>query len=190
MNETNFQLTSPDVNPQVNRFVRRPETNALIDYLQSLAVGETATFAAMTEVLSGQDSQVKHRHIVMSALDVLERDQGVFFKAVPDVGYVRLSHDEAVSFVRDRHKKRFKSDTNRFRSRIESIDPAKLLDSKSRQDYSMATAELSLREIACSQKTEGMLRQHVANKPAQSIGVDKKSAENMIKGFLQAGVKG
>lgn len=71
------------------------DTRLLVSLLSKAAVGETVSYAAMTEQLSrqmeGADSYLQ------SALRIVQRDHDIVFSVVRGVGYKRLSDAEIVA---------------------------------------------------------------------------------------------
>ena len=177
-----------DINQDSTLFRRRPETVQLIKFLRDRPVGEVVNFDTLSEQMNGQSAQYAGRHLVESAVKALWSD-GCFWVSVHGVGLKRINDDDAVAYTRDRHKRRFVADTKLMRNRVEAVDPAKL-NSGGRQAFALAAAELGLRELISSKTTERALNEHVASRPAQSIGPSKDAGMKMIKAFLESGVTG
>ena len=169
-------------------FRRRPETVNLIRYLRDIPIGETVSYAVMTEQLSGCNAQYSGRHMVESAVKTLW-SEGVFWVNVHGVGLKRIDSSEAVKYTRERHKRRFVGDTKLMRNRVEAVDPASL-NTDGRRAFALAVAELGLRETIASKETDRLLNENIAKRPAQSLGPSKDAGMQMIKGFLESGVVG
>ncbi len=76
-------------------FERAIETQAAIDVMSPIERGETVTYLALEEVM-GCSPQKGGRSNVNSARQYLQREHGMVFAAVPNVGYKRLKDTEIV----------------------------------------------------------------------------------------------
>ena len=76
-------------------FDRAIETQAAIEVMRPIGRGETATYGALKEKM-GCNPQAGGRSNVNSARRYLQREHGMVFVAVPNVGYKRLSDTEIV----------------------------------------------------------------------------------------------
>ncbi len=76
-------------------FDRAIETQAAIDVLKIIKRGETATYLALEKEM-GCSPQKGGRSNVNSARRYLQREKGMVFAAVPNVGYKRLTDTEIV----------------------------------------------------------------------------------------------
>lgn len=84
--------------PTENRkhlFERAIETQAAIEVMRPITRGETATYGALEEKM-GCNPQAGGRSNVNSARRYLQREHGMVFVAVPNVGYQRLTDAEIV----------------------------------------------------------------------------------------------
>jgi hypothetical protein len=73
------------------------DTRAVVDALLACPIGETVTFAALSAAI-GRDI-TRHRHIVVAARRVAEREAGAVFTNVRGVGYRRLDAETTVAVV-------------------------------------------------------------------------------------------
>lgn len=76
-------------------FDRAIETQAAIDLMKPVARGEMATYGALEEAM-GCNPQAGGRSNVNSARRYLQREHGMVFVAVANVGYKRLTDTEIV----------------------------------------------------------------------------------------------
>ena len=76
-------------------FDRVIETQKAIDLMAPIARGEIATYAALEKEM-GCNPQLGGRSNVNSARRYLQREHGIVFVAVPNVGYKRLTDTEIV----------------------------------------------------------------------------------------------
>jgi len=74
---------------------KRPETLALIGYLATIPVGDTAFFDGLSHV-AGRDIR-RCRHFVYSATRWLQTNRGMVFSGVRGVGYKRLPPAEVIA---------------------------------------------------------------------------------------------
>lgn len=178
------------VNPSNEPFQRSFETTALIELLKNTDIDQLVSYGQMKEALNGVNVQLsKGRNYLYSALEIIQ-PEGYYFRCIPGDGYLRITHAEAVRYNRTLHKQRLRSDTKRFRSRLENIDPSKLPEQSDRQNYHLALADLSLRESIGSKETERLLSSHVANRPSQSLGMTSEESKNLLKAIASSGFTG
>ena len=76
-------------------FDRAIETQAAIDLMRPIDRGETATYGDLEKAM-GCNPQAGGRSNVNSARRYLQREHGMVFVAVPNVGYKRLTDTEIV----------------------------------------------------------------------------------------------
>lgn len=99
------------------------DTRLLLARLMKVAVGETATFGALSEAI-GRDIDGGDPH-VQSARRMAERDQGAVFASIHGVGYKRLLPPEVVKASED-GLARIKRAARREGNRLATVDPADL----------------------------------------------------------------
>lgn len=70
-----------------------PDTQAIVDLLTAASVGDTVTFAAMSEAIG---RPIKTRsHLIPRAIHIAARDHGAIFGSIRGVGYQRLAAHDA-----------------------------------------------------------------------------------------------
>lgn len=73
------------------------DTRAVADLMIAAPIGGTVTFAAMSGAI-GRDI-TSHRHIIVAARRVAQREAGAVFVTVPRTGYRRLPTEEVARIV-------------------------------------------------------------------------------------------
>jgi prophage DNA circulation protein len=73
------------------------DARAVADLLLACPIGETVSLASMSDAI-GRDIR-KHRHIIVTARRVAEREAGAVFASVRGVGYQRLDAERTVAVV-------------------------------------------------------------------------------------------
>jgi predicted transcriptional regulator len=73
------------------------DTRAIADLLLACPIGDTVSLASMSDAI-GRDIR-KHRHIIVTARRVVEREAGAVFASVRGIGYQRLDAERTVAVV-------------------------------------------------------------------------------------------
>jgi prophage DNA circulation protein len=73
------------------------DARAVADLLLACPIGETVSLASMSDAI-GRDIR-KHRHVIVTARRVAEREAGAVFTSVRGIGYQRLDAERTVAVV-------------------------------------------------------------------------------------------
>ena len=102
---------------------RSEKTQELIDYLSAIPVGETVGYQQIaTDCTWDRGRQF---HLLQSAIKSLAYD-GIIFRSVRGIGYIRLDPDKGIYRVREWHGGQLKRSTGRMASKVEGTRAGQL----------------------------------------------------------------
>lgn len=136
--------------------MRSFETSTLVQYLRDCAQsGKTATFEGMSQLIE-KDVQHKSRSHLSTALRIVLKDYGFVFKNIMGIGYEPLNQEVRSQSIVRKRQTRIKSETNRWREELETVDVGKLQQSQIKE-YITANLKLCVQEQVNSQETNWKL---------------------------------
>lgn len=150
--------------------------------MENMAIGQVATYAELSEAGHYPPNARKY-DAIKSIIETL-KDRGMHFINIRNVGYQRISDDEAIAYYGQTHRKRLKSDTERLRDSVTAIDPTKL--HTNRHEYIVTQMELSVREPLISKAVNRQFQQAAI----QTSEVTADMVLGLIQGALAGGYKG
>jgi hypothetical protein len=114
------EMTDPTVDEERKPFCRAIETASLMKELEKYRDGEEIPYDALTKAAMGSchPGGIKH-HFLKSARDILFKEQGIEFKAIPNVGLTRMSDSDKMVKTKKTlpsYNKKVKKDMHRLRS--------------------------------------------------------------------------
>lgn len=92
------------------------DTRAIADLLAATPIGQTVTFAALSQAI-GRDIAAR-RHILAAARKVAQREVGAVFVATPRIGYRRLAAEEAARVIGSAARQHIRRTAGRARKAI------------------------------------------------------------------------
>ena len=101
------------------------DTQMLVDVLTKATIGETVTYEKLSEAISQDVRRARGYGFMTSARRITERDHGMVFEAVPNVGLLRLDDVGIVGNV-ERGVKRVHRATRRGLNRLSRVAYDKL----------------------------------------------------------------
>lgn len=184
-------------NPPYKRepFVRSLETTQMINLFRSMKVGDTLTYKEISKAVGVNPQEKEGSGFLRTALGIVqqgdldENEPPVHLKNIHGIGYQRLGDAEAVKYVTQYHQKRFRSDTKRFKSKVEAIDPAQMKLPEDRQNYGLAVHMVGLREAISSKQTERVIKKQVAG-ANQGVGMTSQETRELLQAIAATGFKG
>ena len=99
------------------RFKLSTDAIALIEGLSQAEYGQVAPYAALSELI-GRNVQGEARSVLNSALNVLERDYGMFFSCVTGEGLMRITESEHLKSVPVMTREKIRRSAARGRKRL------------------------------------------------------------------------
>lgn len=178
-----------------DRFVRSLETTQMIGLFRTLNVGDILTYEEITNVVGVNPQTKEGAGFLRTALNIVQRGDldedkpPVHLKNILNVGYQRLGDAEAVKHITQYHQKRFRSDTERFKTKVEAIDPAQMKAPEDRQNYGLAVHMVNLREAVSSKQTERVIKKQIAGS-TQGVGMTSQETRNLLQAIASSGFKG
>lgn len=161
-------------------FKRSPVTDHLISILRDVAEGGQVTYDALNEAVH---MNVRNHHFLTNARQIVEREHGAVFSTIRNVGLYRLKNNEIASYSNRYHRRRLVSDTKRYSSKLESVDPRELQGHES-QDYHAGVAAVALREAIASKSVEKQIRKSSQQTPLKfEEDFDAAAIKKMIAGL-------
>jgi hypothetical protein len=156
------------------------ETSTLIKYLKEcFQSGKDATFNEMSKLVNGS---VQHRgkfeNNLHSALRILRRDYQILFTSIPCEGYRPLLEDVAKA-VTNKRQKRIKSETNYWRTELNTVDVSKLTEGEFKA-YVTAHLKLGVQEFVTGKEVNEKLE--VEGAKTRSTGLEY--AKNAIRELI------
>lgn len=155
----------------VNRKIgeRDPVTDQLINILLNVPIGGRITFEELSRAVR-LDVKTEFRHRLESAKAIILKEGKADFDNDPDVGYIRISPDQIPQHANNKHKKRFKNDTKKYRQRIQCVDPDEL-NPESRKEYELAIVRVGIRESLMQPEFERAVKSRygMGMQPEQAI---------------------
>ena len=88
-------MTDPTVNEKREPFCRAIETSSLMKELEKLRDGEEITYEELSKIAMGNCAPTGiKKGFLKSARDILFKNKGIEFKAIPNVGLQRMSDED------------------------------------------------------------------------------------------------
>lgn len=159
---------------------RRPETDELIEYLESLTPG---TMFSLTDLEAHTNWKQKDRHLLQSALRYLQ-NSGQQFQAIRGYGYEKLKPDNGITHIRRYHNAKVMRDTDRMDRKIHGMNPASM-SPYGRKQLEMAQSELLCRQHAEAQFHQATIDEKVARKRLREQERRRKAESAQTMAFLQ-----
>lgn len=146
-------MTTPNEKPA---FRKSAETERAIIAMRAVPVGETITWAKLSETI-GEDAQA-HRAPVISARRELLKE-GIVFSAVIGIGYKRLDDSGILESERGTPSRMVRAARKSIR-KLSLVEPAKLTQDE-RTTYAVTTATIGAMALFGSRKNVAQIEQHV-----------------------------
>ena len=113
-------MTNPTVDEERKPFCRAIETTSLMKEREKYRDSEEIPYDALTTAAMGNCAPggIKH-HFLKSARDILFKEKGIEFKAIPNIGLVRMSDSDKMVKTKKTlpsYNKKVKKDMHRLRS--------------------------------------------------------------------------
>ena len=116
------EMTDPTVDDPKVPFCRAIETISLIKALKQYREGETVTYEELAKPAMGNCAPLNIKHsFLQSARAILFKEDAIEFKAIPNVGLIRMSDSDKI----DKSKKALPSFTKKVKKemhRLASVD--------------------------------------------------------------------
>ena len=114
------EMTDQTIDEERKPFCRAIETTSLMEQLEKLRDSEEIPYDALTKAAMGNCAPggIKH-HFLKSAREILFKEKGIEFKAVPNVGLMRMSDSDKMVKTKKTlpsYNKKVKKDMHRLRS--------------------------------------------------------------------------
>lgn len=159
---------------------RRPETEALIQYLESRPVGRIISYSELAQETNWNPED---RHLLQAAIDILQRS-GQQFRTIRGYGYEKLPDDHGITHIRRLHNARAMRDTERMDRKVSSMNPANLSPSGQRE------LDLAQQEIFCRHQAEAgfhnsAVDERIARKRLRLQQRQNKEQAKEISAFVQ-----
>jgi hypothetical protein len=128
-----------------------PETKFLIQALQKVAPGETIFYSDLNESVGNLDVRQYFRSRLTSALNIVKRDYGMIFVAIPDVGYQLMKQEDVSAMAESKGLSDVKRAADRWEGRLNTVEYANL-DEKGKDRYGRSCTKLALVSYATTEK--------------------------------------
>jgi hypothetical protein len=160
------------------------DARVVADLLLACPIGETVSLASMSDAI-GRDIR-KHRHIIVTARRVAEREAGAVFASVRSVGYKRLDAERAVAVVAPAARKHIARSARRTSRAISAaVDKANDLSMDVRRRAVHELGILGIIEHAARERVR-TLREDGPIKPEPVALVAKRWLARMTGGTADA----
>jgi hypothetical protein len=159
---------------------RSPLTQQLVQTFRDLKEGEFISYEDLNMITNCDLQSRCYNHHLQTAKNIVQAEHSVLLDCRVGEGYTRLANKDISRHANIFHGKRLRSDTQRYRQKIECVEPSRLTHSQ-RVEYGLSMAYLGLRETMSTKETENALRQRVIKSPEQMI--DKQALLEDLRAF-------
>lgn len=131
-------------------FVRSADTSLLVTLFSRCEIGDTITYKSIEQTI-GRSVQSR-RSPVLSALKILEKENGFAFECIPNVGYKRLDDTGKVRSTHSMREKQHRISRRAVR-RLSTVNTENLQDSDRRDYYTQLSLQGAM-EHATTQRAQ------------------------------------
>ena len=172
-------MTDPTVNEKREPFCRAIETSSLMKELENLRDGEEITYEELSKTAMGNCAPTGiKKGFLKSARDILFKNKGVEFKAIPNVGLQRMSDEDKM----DKSQKTLPSYQRKVRKdmhRLSSIEFDKLSTSKL-LEWNIQMTATNVLKVVSSGDGVNIITKEISN----NSNPDKLALEQTLKLFI------